>query len=97
MIIYIDIDETICHSPAREYDKATPIKRNIDKVNKLYDEGHHIVYWTARGRNSGIDWHDLTESQLKKWGAKYHVLDTKTKPSYDLLICDKAMNTVEWE
>ena len=96
MIIYIDIDETICHSPNKDYEKATPIQENIDKGNKLYDEGHHIVYWTARGRSSGLDWHNLTERQLKEWGVKYHVLDTKTKPSYDLLICDKVMNTKDW-
>jgi len=35
MILYVDIDETICISPAdRDYAKAKPIEKNIDKINK---------------------------------------------------------------
>ena len=48
MVIYIDIDETICgYKGKRDYPKAIPNIRNIVKANKLYDEGHTIVYWTA--------------------------------------------------
>jgi len=40
MIIYVDIDETICNTPAdRDYEKSTPIAENIEKINILYDEG----------------------------------------------------------
>ena len=50
MIIFIDIDETICDSPeSRDYKDASPIEENIEKANKLYDSGHTIIYWTARG------------------------------------------------
>ena len=50
MIIYVDIDETICVSPEdRDYSKAIPIQKNIEKINNLYYNGHTIVYWTARG------------------------------------------------
>ena len=40
----IDIDGTIC-SPitGRDYTKAEPWEDRIDKVNKLYDEGHEIA------------------------------------------------------
>ena len=39
MVIYIDIDETICHSPDKpNYTTSTPIVENIAKANKLYDE-----------------------------------------------------------
>jgi len=96
MIIFVDIDETICITPPdRDYAKATPITKIIKKINNLYDSGHTIVYWTARGSGSGLDWYDLTGSQLKKWGAKYH--DYKVgKPTYDLFICDKAINSEEF-
>ena len=48
-VLYVDIDETICTTPKnRNYHEATPIKNNIDKINKLYDEGNTIVYWTSR-------------------------------------------------
>ena len=46
MIIYVDIDETICRSPiTREYQYADPIRCNIEKINELYDAGNTIVYW----------------------------------------------------
>ena len=54
MIIYVDIDETICETPeSRDYAKSVPITKNIKKINKLYDAGNTIVYWTARGSGSG--------------------------------------------
>jgi hypothetical protein len=93
MVIYVDIDETICKTPEnRDYSKAVPIKKNIEKINKLFFEGHTIVYWTARGTVSGIDWRNITESQFEEWGVKYHELKLK-KPAYDLFICDKAINS----
>jgi len=97
MVIFIDIDETICKtSEDRDYNKSEPIKENIAKANKLYDDGHTIVYWTARGSLTGIDWRDVTEKQFEKWGVKYHDLKLD-KPYYDLFIDDKNMNTVDWE
>ncbi len=93
MTYYIDIDETICnYEGVREYPLARPIKKNIEKINKLYDEGHTIVYWTARGTVTGLNWYDLTGQQLKEWGAKHHSYKVG-KPAYDVLICDKAFNT----
>lgn len=92
MLIYIDIDETICNTPEnRDYSMATPIIENITNANKLYDEGHTIIYWTARGTVSKIDFTELTEKQLNQWGVKYHELKMG-KPFYDLLIDDKTFN-----
>ena len=97
MVIYIDIDETICNSPdAPDYSKSIPIYKNIKKANKLYDEGHTIVYWTARGSKTGIDWTEITKKQFKKWGVKYHDLKFG-KPNYDLFIDDKNINTKNWK
>tara|TARA_R110002074_G_scaffold6895_4_gene30555 strand:+ start:52 stop:360 length:309 start_codon:yes stop_codon:yes gene_type:complete len=93
MIIYVDIDETICESPpSREYEEAVPHSDRITKINSLYDEGNTIVYWTARGTGSGIDWRETTEKQFKEWGVKYHDL-MFGKPIYDLFIDDKNINT----
>ena len=93
MIVYVDIDETICISPEnRNYFEATPIRKNIKKINQLYDEGDVIVYWTARGSGSGIDWREVTENQFKEWGVKYHELRFG-KPVYDLFVCDKVINS----
>tara|TARA_R110000796_G_scaffold166988_4_gene283831 strand:+ start:1992 stop:2285 length:294 start_codon:yes stop_codon:yes gene_type:complete len=96
MKIFVDIDETICrYVDERYYPNAIPIKENIDKINKLYDEGHEIIYWTARGATTKIDWFDITNNQLKKWGCKYHKLSVGEKPHYDLLICDKTKRIEE--
>ena len=91
MIIYVDIDNTICKTPPNRYDLAKPMKDRIEKVNNLHKAGNKIVYWTARGTTTGKDWAELTEKQLKKWGCKYHVLEMG-KPDYDAFIDDKAFN-----
>ena len=93
MVIYVDIDETICRTPeSRDYSLAVPIVSNIKKVNEYYDAGHTIVYWTARGTTSGIDWREVTEKQFEDWGVKYHELNFG-KPVYDLFIDDKNINS----
>ena len=90
MIVYIDIDETIANTPDdRNYSMSTPIEENIAKANKFYDEGHTVVYWTARGSGTGIDWYDVTKDQLVQWGAKHHDLKLG-KPMYDLFKRAKA-------
>ena len=96
MIIYVDIDETICMTPEdRDYAKAVPIQKNIKKINELYYDGNTIVYWTARGTQSGIDWTDVTNKQIKDWGARCDEV-ILGKPHYDLFICDKALNSEDF-
>lgn len=105
-IIYVDVDSTICHCDgdydanktyvggykAPDYNTCIPYKKRIEKVNKLYDDGYFILYWTARGTMTQVDWRELTEKQLKGWGCKYHKLVLK-KPCYDLFIDDKNINS----
>ena len=100
-LIYVDIDETICNREAssdfgvvHDYTKAQPIKENIAKINKLYDEGNTIVYLTALGSRKQINWRELTSKQLDEWGAKYHELEVD-KPFYDLFIEDKSLRIEE--
>jgi hypothetical protein len=99
MKIYVDIDETICYYTNKEqrlgYKKAIPLYENINKINKLYDEGHFIKYWTSRGHYSKIDYNGITLLQLKKWKCKFHELSVGDKPIYDLLICDKTKRIEE--
>ncbi len=93
MIIYVDIDETICTNEAnRDYSKAKPIIENISKINDLFDKGHKITYWSARGSGTGIDHYKLTKKQFRDWGVKYHKLVLGEKPVFDLLIDDKVIN-----
>ena len=92
MIIYVDIDETICRSPeSRDYQYAVPIVCNIKTINELYEADNTIIYWTARGTGTGIDWREVTENQFGSWGVKYHELKMG-KPSYDIIVDDKHFN-----
>ena len=100
-VALVDVDETVCtYTGKRQYDLAEPIQANIDKVNKLYDDGWYIIYWTARGgstssKKAGRCYWDFTYKQLKSWGCKFHELSTGSKGNYikppnDLVIDDKA-------
>ena len=45
----VDIDNTICTQTYGDYSKAKPYQDRINKINDLYDAGHKIIYFTARG------------------------------------------------
>ena len=79
----VDIDNTICYNENSNYVDSTPDHVRIAKLNALFDEGHEIHYWTARGGNSGKDWTELTHKQLKDWNVKHTSLTMK-KPVYDI-------------
>lgn len=91
----VDIDGTICNNTYGDYINAKPFLDRIEKINKLFDSGNHIVYWTARGGNTGKDWTELTKQQLENWGCKFHELNMK-KPVYDVWIDDKAVYSEEY-
>lgn len=74
-----------------QYDTAGPIVDNISVLNALYDLGHRIVLFTARGSETGIDWSEVTERQMKKWGVKYHELRFG-KPAADYYIDDRFID-----
>jgi len=99
-VALVDIDETICfYEDVRRYDLAIPNKDNIAKINRLYDNGWKIVYWTARGSVSKKDYTEYTRTQLTEWGCKFHDLVTgmsdNPKPHFDLVIDDKAKRIEE--
>lgn len=88
-----DIDGTICKEEGDVISRKPYIER-INKINKLYDEGHEIVYMTARGLKSGRGetyYRPITEEQLKSWGCKYHELSFKIHDA-DFFIDDKGIN-----
>lgn len=89
MVVYVDIDGTICSITNGIYTDAKPKKKNIRKINKLYEKGNTIIYWTARGTVTQTDWLELTKNQLDRWGCKYHEVRVG-KPHYDLWIDDKS-------
>ena len=100
-IIYVDVDGTICQNRddlrdqdiSIAYSDVKPYPDRIAHINSLYDDGHEIVYWTARGCKSGEDYTDLTKQQFEEWGVKYHELHVGNKPHFDMYICDKSYNS----
>ena len=105
-VVLVDIDETVCFFPTkRRYDMAEPSHDNIAKINKLYDAGWKVIYWTARGgseksKKTGKCYYDFTWKQLESWGCKFHDLSTGSKgkyikPACDLVIDDKAKRIEE--
>ena len=96
MTIYcFDIDGTICVNTDGSYEEAIPFLERIQQLNKLYDAGHEIILFTARGSKTLIDWSEVTKKQLLDWGVKYHKL-LFGKPHADVFIDDKAINDKDW-
>ena len=104
-IYCFDIDGTICTNTWGKYEQAEPMVHRIIQVNKLFDEGHYIIYMTARGASKwdpsfGVSSSDIdveynnmfnfTENQLKGWGCKYQELRLG-KPNADYYIDDRAV------
>lgn len=98
-IICFDIDNVICRTNnSKDYKKSKPLKKNINVINSLYDNGFKIIIFTARymGKFNGNaklaekKIRPLTIKQLKSWGIKYNKIFFG-KPSYDLFIDDKAI------
>jgi hypothetical protein len=100
---YVDIDDTICfYENGYIYEDAIPSHKNIAKINKMYDEGWTIVYWTARGSTQPENGErvealrKLTIEQLERWNAKFHTLVMgDKKPLFDIVIDDKAKRIEE--
>ena len=92
-----DIEGTICKEEGDVISRKPYIER-INKINKLYDEGHEIVYMTARGLKSGRGetyYRPITEEQLKSWGCKYHELSFKIHDA-DFFIDDKGISDTDF-
>jgi len=96
MIYCFDIDGTLCDTDGNNYRDAAPYPEAIKEVRRLYDAGHIIKMFTARGTTSKIDWTDLTRDQLEEWRVPYHELIMNVKPSFDIIVDDRAVNAEEW-
>ncbi len=93
-----DIDGTICPTCNGDYQNLKPYKEAIKVINKLYNEGNKIIFYTARfmGKNgnnvieSYKQGYNFTLKQLKGWGFKFHEL-YMGKPNGDILVDDKSI------
>ncbi len=103
MIYCFDLDGTICtQTGPGKYHLAEPIPEVVDLVNKLYDQGHTIKIYTARGMGmyKGAihaiyeNMFELTKGQLSKWNLNYHSIFLG-KPDADFYIDDRAVDLKE--
>ena len=73
-LFLIDIDGTICDDIRNEdshlYPTANVFPKALDIINKWYDEGNVITFFTARESKDRL----VTEEWLNKYGFKYHGL-----------------------
>jgi hypothetical protein len=90
-----DLDGTLCTNTEGDYEHALPFQTRISYVNRLFEEGNEITIFTARGSETGIDWYQLTETQLKFWGVKYNRL-ILGKPFAHLYIDDRAVSDTDF-
>lgn len=70
----IDIDGTITDDVPNEEPERMPVvlpyHGSVETLNKWYDEGHVITFFTSRTEEHRV----ITEAWLDKWGYKYHGL-----------------------
>lgn len=96
--ICFDLDGVICKTKKKNYFKAKPIKKNIEKINELFNRGYTIIIFTARFMGRSNENRNLakkkgylkTLKQLDNWKIKFHKLYFG-KPSYDLFIDDRNL------
>lgn len=73
-IMMIDVDGTVCEDIKNEdshlYATAKPLPNASKILNKWYDEGNIITFFTARESKD----REVTENWLKEHGFKYHGL-----------------------
>ena len=97
-----DIDGVICQTKNGQYKESKPNSKAIKKINSLHDQGHNIIIFTARfmGRTNNNYkkayelGYELTHDQLCRWYLSFDKL-ILGKPSFDILIDDKALNYSE--
>jgi len=99
--LLFDIDGTICRQvkAGEGYYDLEPFPEAIEVINKLYDEGFKIIFYTSRfmGFNKGnvinvyrTDGYAFTRNQLEKWGVKFHEIHMG-KPQSHLVIDDRSV------
>ncbi len=86
------MDGTIC-TEERTYSRsmAKPLDNAVESINRLYDEGHTIIIYSAR------TWmeYEMTVDWLSRYGVKYHQL-MLGKPVGDVWIDDRAITCDGW-
>lgn len=102
LTIAIDIDGTVADSSGIDFDQAEikpevllvakPIQGAVEAVKKLFEEGHKIVFYTARSMSSK----QITERWLNKHGFPFHHVECEKLVAH-VYIDDRAIVGDDWE
>ena len=102
LTIAIDIDGTVAECSQVDFRKvdnnpkelmnAKPIKGAVDAVDKLYRQGHTIVFHTSRSNVSKA----MTARWLKKHRFRFHHIVTEKLVAH-VYIDDRAVNGCDWK
>ena len=87
MIIYVDIDETICETPPdRNYKLSNPIKENIKKIEEIASEinFHNNLYYNKDKPSISDAEYDKLVRELKELIKKNPDIDLKNNPIYKI-------------
>lgn len=99
-----DLDGTICSQErSGEYHRAIPIQAMVKRVRELFDQGHEIIIFTARGMNTykgnvtDVIYHmsQMTEDWLRMHDVPFHQI-IYGKPAADFYIDDKGVNASDF-
>lgn len=89
MIFCFDIDGVVCNLVSLS--EQTPRQDVINLINERYNNGHHIILYTARD----VVPKTATEKWLKDHGVLYHELQYG-KPKAHIYIDDSAVNVRDY-
>jgi len=100
-ILVFDIDGVLCPKligDGVDYSSLKPFPQAVETINKLFDAGYKIVFFTSRfmsrcnnnPREAHKRGYEFTLNQLKKWGIKFHELHMG-KIKADKYIDDKSI------
>lgn len=92
MQIIIDLDGTIC-TEEKTFSRSLskPIEGAIESINKLHDEGHTIIIYSARSWQE----YEMTSHWLRLHKVKHDQL-VMGKPIGDVWIDDRAIEFTDW-
>lgn len=97
MTIAIDFDDTIMDNQAVApgYRMGPPEPGAVAAINKLHEEGHTIVIFTARNvqeprvKKTIADWLDY-------FRIPYHLITNVKQPEFDVYIDNRALHYQSW-
>lgn len=92
MKIVIDIDGTIC-TEEKTFERclAVPLPGAVESIQKLYDNGHMIILYTARGWSE----YEMTVNWLQTNKVPFDQL-LMGKPIADVWIDDRTEKFTDW-